>query len=144
VAEGPSKTPDPIYERHSWRDNYEAELQAMRVEIEKREKAHSAYLEDFLVQNGRLPSLQEDKYGKGLEMFTNRLVPALQRGQKRQRDREDDSDSEDDSKDNNENDGEDGSKDHSAADSEDNNEDDSKLDDGALEDSELDPEYKDY
>jgi hypothetical protein len=78
VTEGPSKTPDPIYEWYSWKEDYEAELQAMRAEIKKKEKAHNAYLEDFLIQNGRLPSLQEDKYGKGLEMFTNRLVPALQ------------------------------------------------------------------
>jgi hypothetical protein len=49
VAEAPSKTPDPIYEQHSWREDYEAELQAIRAEIEKREKAHNAYLEDFLV-----------------------------------------------------------------------------------------------
>jgi hypothetical protein len=162
VAEALSKTPDPIYEQRSWREDYEADLQAMRVEIKKREKAHKAYLEGFLVQNGCLLSLQEDKYGEGLEMFINRLALAPQQGQKQQQDREDNSegdskddseddskdDSKDNSKDNSEDDGEDDSKgngeDGSKDDSRANSEDNSELDNGALEDSKLDPEYKDY
>lgn len=117
VAEAPSLTPDPVSKGRPWREDYEEAIRVNQAEVEKKEEAHLAYLNDFLQQHGRLPTLQEDKFSKGLEMFTNRLIPALQRGQKRRR-----------ALDYNDND----------------SEDDSEVDDGEVDDSDLDPEYEDY
>jgi hypothetical protein len=66
-----------------------------------------------LAKRGRLLTLEEDTFSKGLEMF----ILTLRRSQKRQRNSEE------------------GSKEGS--------EHESELDDGAVEDSKLDPEYKD-
>ena len=97
----------------------------MRVEYEKQEEDHLAYPIDFLVKHRRLPTLEEDKFRNGPEMF----IPTLQCSQKRRRDSKDD--------------GEDDSEDDSEGDSEDDSEDDTKLDDSAIEDSELDTDYMD-
>jgi hypothetical protein len=76
MVEVPSFELDPTSERHSWRESYEADLQAAEAEINRREEEHSAYLDNFLQQHGCLLTLQEDKFSKGLEMFTNRLILA--------------------------------------------------------------------
>jgi hypothetical protein len=90
VTEVPPSEPDPASHIRPWREEYEANLRAAEIEIDKREEDHTAYLNDFLEKHGRLPILQEDKFSEGLEMFTNRLIPAPQRGQKRRHGSEDD------------------------------------------------------
>ena len=97
----------------------------MRVENEKQEEDHFASLNDFLDKYGRLPTLEEDKFSKGLEMF----IPTLWRNQKWQQDREIDSETDSEA--------------NGKAGGEPDSEYESELDDGAVEDSELDPEYKD-
>jgi hypothetical protein len=117
MAEALSKTPDHISKRPSWRKEYEESLQRIQVENEKQEEDHLAYLNDFLAKHGRLPTLEEDKFSKGLEMF----ILTLRGSQKRRQHSETDS----------------------KANSEEGSEYESELDDGAVEDSELDPGYKD-
>lgn len=113
----------------------------MRVEYEKQEEDHLAYPTDFLVKHRRLPTLEEDKFNNGPEMF----IPTLQCSQKRRRDSKDDGedDSEDVSEDDGEDDSEDDSEGDSEGDSEDDSKDDTKLDDSAIEDNELDTDYMD-
>lgn len=121
TAEAPPFELEPASKIRPWREEYEADLRAAEIEINKREEDHTTYLNDFLEQHGRLPTLQEDKFSEGLEMFTNRLIPAPQRGQKRQH----------------------GSEDGGKDDNEDVSEDYSEPDDGEIVDSSLDPDYED-
>lgn len=74
---------DPASTIHPWREEYEASLMAAEIEIDKREEDHTLYLNNFLELHGCLPTLQEDNFSEGLEMFTNGLILALQQGQKR-------------------------------------------------------------
>jgi hypothetical protein len=48
-------------------------------QLHAEEEAHDAYLADFVEKNRRIPTLQEDQFSRGLQMFTNRLVPARDR-----------------------------------------------------------------
>jgi len=134
VAEALPSEPDPALDIRPWREEYKANLQAAWVEIDKREEDHSAYLNDFLQQHGRLPTLQEDKFSDGLEMFTNRLIPGPQRGRKRRHGSEDESKDGEDGK-NGKNGREEGNEDDS--------EDYSEPDDGEIVDNSLDPDYED-
>jgi hypothetical protein len=47
----------------------------MKVITEAREKEHMDWLHDFLKENGRLPTLREDIFSEGLEIFTNPRSP---------------------------------------------------------------------
>jgi hypothetical protein len=46
---------DPAIEICPWREEYEANQQAAQIEIDKREEAHTAYLNDFLQQTWLSP-----------------------------------------------------------------------------------------
>lgn len=48
LRDGATGWKDPTSERRSWRESYEADIQAAEAEINKRYEHHSAYLDNFL------------------------------------------------------------------------------------------------
>ena len=94
-----------------------------------RERKIALPLNNLLQQHGCLPNLQEDKFSKGLEMFTNRLIPAPLQSQKRRHGSEDGSKN--------------GSKNGNEEDSKNNSEDYSKPNNREIVDSSMNPDHED-